>query len=55
MYFRDENGKIIEGYDGGSDVSNCTKTPLWVLILLIFLVVLFIIFLVYHYIKNKNY
>jgi hypothetical protein len=55
MYYRDENGKIIEGYDGtDSSGSVCARTPTWLMVLLAIIFALFIIFLIYTYIKNKK-
>ena len=53
MYYRDENGKIIqEGYDGSSSV--CGSTPLWAIILIVVLLVALIALAIYAFRKNNQ-
>ena len=56
MYYRDENGKIMEGYDGSSKSSSKNKNdiPTWLIVTLVSILVLLIIFLVFSYIKNRS-
>ena len=54
MYYRDENGKIIqEGYDGSSS-STCGSTPLWAIILIVVLLVALIDLAIYAFRKNNQ-
>ena len=54
MYYRDENGKIIqEGYDGSSS-STCGSTPLWAIILIVVLLVALIALAIYAFRKNNH-
>lgn len=54
MYYRDENGKIMqEGYDGSSS-STCGSTPLWAIILIVVLLVALIALAIYAFRKNNQ-
>ena len=54
MYYRDENGKIMEGYDGSSKNKNKNDIPTWLIVTLVSILVLLIIFLIFSYIKNRS-
>jgi len=53
MYYRDENGKVIqEGYDGSSS-SVCGSTPLWAIILIVILLLALIGVSIYAFRKSS--
>lgn len=53
MYYRDENGKVIqEGYDGSSS-STCGSTPLWAIILIVILLLALIGVSIYAFRKSS--
>jgi len=49
MYFR-ENNKIIEGYDG---TDNCSKTPIWLIIMLVLILLIAVFFTCRFIVKKK--
>ena len=53
MYYLDENGKIIEGYDGNSSFTS-GGIPVWAIILIVVLLLALIGVSIYVYRKNNN-
>jgi preprotein translocase subunit YajC len=50
MYFR-ENDKIIEGYDGSD---SCSKTPIWLIIMLVLILLIAIFFTCRSILKKRK-
>lgn len=48
MYYRNEDGKIIEGYNSNILSNNSGKMPLWLIVLIIFIIVVLVVLCVYY-------